>query len=489
MGIPIRRRSASELQFDEGDRVGPYQVIRRVAPSCYDAEAVDSGAPVRIELASDADAALIDIRFTRAQAQLSLVVHPLIAQIIDHGVLANGRPWVASERPAGTALSDVLSQRRLEPRECTALIYSVAQVLAFAHHRQVVHGSLRPHHLTLSRGAKVSISGWAWLRSPGIPSFGDPANTSVYNPPEHDGQSPIDGRADVYALGAIAYRALTGVFPDVSRDLLDPREPLGAAIENMLSLDARDRNSAAAIVADLHEQRLADRAANKERASTSSIEGRPPTSPVGVRPPTNPFDVRPPTNPITSDTDEERLARAEKEIEELRAKRPSSPPPRASSPRIESSSSLRELAQEVLARASSPRLDEPAGAREERPSDRMTAVHGAMDIEQRRTRPMSAAPSRGLETPAPSPVAPRTTRPMSTVEYSALDTDDSPAIERARRFVSIQSALHDLDEPQTDRVSARAPDQELTDVSPQELDDTDLAPSIGAQDPTDRTSL
>lgn len=264
MGVPVRRRASSELQFDEGDRVGPYRVLHRVAPSCYDAEAIASGAPVRIELASSEDNALIDVRFSRARAQLELVEHPCVAQIIDHGVLSNGRPWVASQRPAGTPLSYVLGQRRLEARETVALIYSVAQVLAIAHHHQVVHGMLRPHHLTLSKGAKVSISGWSWLRTPGIPAFGDPASTSVYNPPEHDGQSPIDGRADVYALGAIAYRALTGVFPDVSRDLVDANTPLGAVIESMLAIDARDRLSAAAVVADLHEQRKADRASSRE---------------------------------------------------------------------------------------------------------------------------------------------------------------------------------------------------------------------------------
>lgn len=471
MGIPVRRRSASELQFDEGDRVGPYQVVRRVAPSCYDAEALASGTPVRIELATADDHALIDVRFSRAQAQLALVDHACVAQIIDHGVLSNGRPWVASERPAGTALSDVLAQRRLEPREVTALIYSVAQVLAFAHHRQVVHGALRPHHLTLSRGAKVSISGWAWLRSPGIPAFGDPANTSVYNPPEHDGQSPIDGRADVYALGAIAYRALTGVFPDVSRDLLDPREPLGAAIENMLSLDARDRNSAAAIVADLHEQRLADRAA--KRGSTNQLDARPPT---------NPIEDRPPTSPIAEATDD-RLVRAEQEIEALRAQRASSPRiKRPSSPPIE------------LERTSD-RMTAPRAAQEidDRQSAQMTAVHGAQDLEQRRTRPMASTPSQGLElrsrpVATPSDGVRRSTRPMSTVEYAALDTDASAAIERGRRFISIQSALHDADEPQTDRMAARVADQELTDMSPHVIDpdETELVP---AQDATDRTAL
>ena len=105
--------------------------------------------------------------------------------------------------------------------------------------------------------------------TPGIPAFGDPTSTSVFNAPEHDGQSPIDGRADVYALGAIAYRALTGVFPDVSRDLLDARSELGAVIENMLAIDARDRATAASVIADLHEQRRADRAS---RLSSTSDE-------------------------------------------------------------------------------------------------------------------------------------------------------------------------------------------------------------------------
>jgi len=275
----FRRLAASELQFEFGVRVGPYQVIRRVAPSCYDAEAIASGDPIRIDFASEDDSALIDVRFSRARAQLELVDHPCVAQIVDQGVLSSGRPWVASTRPPGTSLSNVLARRKLAPGEAVALIYAAAAVLAHAHHRRVVHGSLRPHHLTLSRGAHVSISGWGWLRTPGIPAFGDPTSTSVFNAPEHDGQSPIDGRADVYALGAIAYRALTGVFPDVSRDLLDARSSLGAVIENMLALDIRDRMSAASVMADLHEQRHADRASSKEleqrptdRVSSPSIE-------------------------------------------------------------------------------------------------------------------------------------------------------------------------------------------------------------------------
>ena len=272
VGAAVVRASAPEPLF--GDRVGPYQVIRRVAPGCYDAEAIASGDAVRLDLAGEADSALIDVRFSRARTQLELVDHPGVAQLIDQGVLSNGRPWVASQRPPGTSLSSILARRRLEPRETVALIYSVAGVLALAHHRQIVHGSLRPHHLTLARGAKVSISGWAWLRTSGLPAFGDPASRSVFNPPEHDGQGPIDGRADVYALGAIAYRALTGVYPDVSRDLLDARTALGRVIERMLASDPRDRATAAALLAELHDQRQrpSDRMSSPTMADLAAAE-------------------------------------------------------------------------------------------------------------------------------------------------------------------------------------------------------------------------
>lgn len=294
VGVLVRRTSATVVPYGTRDLWRRYRVIGRVAPSCYDAEDIGSGAPIRINIASEADSALIDVRFSRARTQLALIDHPCVAQIVDQGVLPSGRPWVASHRPPGTALSSVLARRKLEPHEIEALLSSVAEVLADAHHHQVVHGSLRPHHLTLARGAKVSISGWEWLRTPGIPAFGDPTSTSVFNAPEHDGQSPIDGRADVYALGAIAYRALTGVFPDVSRDLLDARSTLGAIIENMLSIDAHDRATAASVLADLHEQRRAARGSSTERdqrrtdrmssqaAEEETTERSPPLDPATV---------------------------------------------------------------------------------------------------------------------------------------------------------------------------------------------------------------
>ena len=225
-----------------------YQVTSRVAPGCFDAHSLVTDQPVRIELAGEEDSALIDVRFSRAAAQLTLCDHPCIAQILETGVLSNGRPWVASARPEGTALSDMFAKGRLTHDQTVALVHSTAGVLMHAHQRAIVHGGVRPHHLTLAKGAKVTISGWAWLRTRDVPAFGDPVSTSVYNPPEHDGTSPITGRADIYALGALAYRAITGVFPDVANDLVDPRTPLGHVISAMLTFDARDRPSARAVV-------------------------------------------------------------------------------------------------------------------------------------------------------------------------------------------------------------------------------------------------
>ncbi|HET9987352.1 MAG TPA: hypothetical protein VFQ65_02510, partial [Kofleriaceae bacterium] len=201
------------------------------------------------------DSRLVEVRFVRAQAMLEPLSHPGLAQILDHGTLWDERPWVASQRPHGAALSELFAQGRLTHDEASALVRGAAGVLAYAHAHSIVHGHLRPHQIIVIDDdplatVPISIGGWASLRSPGIPAFGDPPAINVYVAPEHL-HGPIDRRADLYTLGAIAYRGLTGVFPDVARDLLGTGDPLGAIVDAMLSPDPRDRPTADEVYAAL----------------------------------------------------------------------------------------------------------------------------------------------------------------------------------------------------------------------------------------------
>ena len=245
MGAQLRP-AGTDLQPE--DRVGIYRIVRRIAPAYYDAEDPLTQRRITIETGARDDSRLVDVRFVRAQAMLEPLAHPGLAQILDHGTLWDERAWVASQRPHGASLSELFAQGRLTHDEASALVRGAAGVLAYAHAHAIVHGHLRPHQILFIDDdplatTPISIGGWASLRSPGIPAFGDPPAINVYVAPEHL-HGPIDQRADLYTLGAIAYRGLTGVFPDVARDLLGTGDPLGALVDAMLAPDPRDRPTA-----------------------------------------------------------------------------------------------------------------------------------------------------------------------------------------------------------------------------------------------------
>jgi serine/threonine protein kinase len=231
-----------------GDYVGIYQIVRKIAPSYYDAEDAITHARVTVEIGDRDDSRLVDVRFVRAQSILEPLSHPGLARIRDHGTLHDERPWLVAERPHGAALSELFLAGRLTHSETHALVRGAASVLSYVHAHEIVHGNLRPHQIIVideepDAVIPVSVGGWAALRSPGIPAFGDPPAINVYVAPEHL-HGPIDQRADIYTLGTIAYRGLTGVFPDVQRDLLDRKDDLGKVVNGMIAKDPRDRPTA-----------------------------------------------------------------------------------------------------------------------------------------------------------------------------------------------------------------------------------------------------
>ncbi|MFT3692891.1 MAG: hypothetical protein QM831_07105 [Kofleriaceae bacterium] len=251
MGTPIHLRGpGADLQ--EGDRIGMFRITRRIAPQYYEAEDVAQRHRIAIEIGQKDDTRLVDVRFVRAASLLEPMKHPGIARVIDHGALYDERPWLAMKRPHGVLLSELFGAGRLTTAEATAVVRGCASVLAYVHAEKIVHGNLRPHQIVVVDDephalTPVCIGGWGSLRSPGIPAFGDPPAVNIYVAPEHL-VGPIDQRADIYTLGAIGYRALTGVFPDVSGDLTEPGDLLGELINGMLSKDPRRRPTAKEIV-------------------------------------------------------------------------------------------------------------------------------------------------------------------------------------------------------------------------------------------------
>lgn len=235
-----------------GDQVGPYRVVSHLAGTTYRAVHVSGAGRVLLELAPPDDWREMSLLMLRAQRLVESLQHPGIAHIVDRGILADRRPWIATEVPSGIGLYDLIARRELPARELAGLIRDIADVLAYAHALGVVHRALTLRSIVLATGPRsypLSIADWG-MRSGDI---------GVYAAPELSAQVAIDGRVDVYSLGVIAFRAATRTFPsEAVRDVPGVPKGLGTLIAEMLAIDPNDRMTAAEVRALAHELVVGD---------------------------------------------------------------------------------------------------------------------------------------------------------------------------------------------------------------------------------------
>lgn len=234
---------------------------------------------------------------------LADVVHPNIVTVYDCGS-ADGQPYIVMEYVPGAALSEVLRAReRLDVSDGLDLFSQLARALAAAHARGVVHRDVKPGNVLVSERTDGSML--AKLTDFGVASCAgstDPApdgtvlGTPAYMPPEQARGLPVDGRADLYGLGVLMFRALTGRMPfespdphtaavhhvttpvpwfhDVDRTLRVPAE-LEAIVRCCLAKHPRDRYpSAAALVAALERVELTSTAGRLARAALATLAAR-----------------------------------------------------------------------------------------------------------------------------------------------------------------------------------------------------------------------
>ena len=288
-------------RFSAGTRLGDY-LIDGDLPGGWNVEAYEAThvlLPRRarmIVLAADfVDQKPAAVQMMREACLLEAMHHPGVPRVFGCGVIGK-RPWIACELVEGTPLSEAIADRPLPVAEVLALLRDVAEVLDHAHRRNIVHRNLRPEILlrTRDRAFPVCITGWCDARI-------------------HDAEAElIDLRADVLALGAVAFTALTGARPTMSAAERAPGAPraLTELIDRMLSADPDDRPScseihAAAIrIAELSEVEMPiDDGEIIEEVSVElvDISRRPPPIPVMHKPRwTPPLGAVPVATPVDS---------------------------------------------------------------------------------------------------------------------------------------------------------------------------------------------
>src|SRR5438067_344508 len=187
-------------------------------------------------LAPDLAALLGAERFLREIEIVAGFNHPHIVPLYDSGV-ENGLLFYVMPYMEGQSLRDRLRREgQLPVEDAVALAREVAEALAYAHGRGIVHRDIKPENILLSEGhalvadfgiaQAVAVTGGERLTQTGV-TLGTPAYMS---PEQAAGESSLDARTDVYALGCVLYETLAGEPPFtgptpqaiLARRLVDP---------------------------------------------------------------------------------------------------------------------------------------------------------------------------------------------------------------------------------------------------------------------------
>ncbi|MFO0799136.1 MAG: serine/threonine-protein kinase [Gemmataceae bacterium] len=160
-------------------------------------------------------------RFRVEAAAAASLDHPNVIKLYGFDEYA-GELYIAMEWVPGGNLADRLAGKPMPPRAAAALVRTLAEAMAYAHAHGVLHRDLKPQNVLLTADGtpKVADFGLARILTDGddrLTWTGAVMGTPAYMAPEQAAgrDRDVDGRTDVYALGAILYEALTGAPPFV----------------------------------------------------------------------------------------------------------------------------------------------------------------------------------------------------------------------------------------------------------------------------------
>jgi eukaryotic-like serine/threonine-protein kinase len=159
-------------------------------------------------------------RFTREASAAAQVRSPHVVQTFDYGLLQNGTPFIVMEYLDGLDLGQVVRTRRLGLEQIASIIEQVARALDASHRRGIIHRDVKPANIfMLDVGAKdpfVKLLDFGVAKTTSamtLTSTGEVVGTPVYMSPEQIAGKPLDHRADLWSLGVVAFRCLTGKRP------------------------------------------------------------------------------------------------------------------------------------------------------------------------------------------------------------------------------------------------------------------------------------
>ncbi|HEY7154593.1 MAG TPA: protein kinase [Gemmataceae bacterium] len=215
-----------------GTTIGPYKLMEQIGEGGMGLVFVaEQQKPVRRKVALKVikpgmDTREVIARFEAERQALALMDHPNIAQVLDAGVTASGRPYFVMELVKGVPITRFCDDNRLAPRQRLELFVCVCRAVQHAHQKGIIHRDIKPSNVLVASHdgtPVVKIIDFGVAKAIGrqltektvYTGFNQMVGTPLYMSPEQAGLSglDIDTRTDIYALGVLLYELLTGTTP------------------------------------------------------------------------------------------------------------------------------------------------------------------------------------------------------------------------------------------------------------------------------------
>jgi len=236
-----------------GTSIGPYKLLQEIGEGgmgvVYMAE---QAAPVRRKVALKViklgmDTKQVIARFEAERQALALMDHPHIARVLDAGATETGRPYFVMELVRGVAIHEYCDKHKLSTEERLGLFVDVCRAVQHAHQKGVIHRDLKPSNVLVTSHdgtpvPKIIDFGVAKATNQRLTErtlfteFQQIIGTPEYMSPEQAEMSglDVDTRSDIYALGVLLYKLLTGTTP------VDPTDLRTAGFEEMTRMIRED---------------------------------------------------------------------------------------------------------------------------------------------------------------------------------------------------------------------------------------------------------
>jgi eukaryotic-like serine/threonine-protein kinase len=258
---PLVRPQADAIEPEDGDRligqtVGHYRILQRLGGGgmgvVYLAQRADQQYEKRVAIklikrGMDTDSVLR--HFHTERQILATFDHPNIAHLLDGGATDDGRPYFVMEYVEGVPVDAYCEAQKLSITQRLHLFRQICGAVTYAHRHAVIHRDLKPSNILVDSDGvpKLLDFGIAKVLQPGeypesiLTMMGLRMMTPDYASPEQVRGEALTTASDVYSLGVVLYKLLTGSQPydlprtshDISRAITEtePRRP-SAAVGN-----------------------------------------------------------------------------------------------------------------------------------------------------------------------------------------------------------------------------------------------------------------